>query len=114
MTSHDPVPNFYLYGEPHRSVADHFLHVESLDDRSRPAGWTIRPHAHQELNHLILITEGRGVMLAEGEVSRFDAPCLVLVPAYAGALWLGRRPLMLGVLGDLVRRRSSGDAVRGR
>jgi O-antigen/teichoic acid export membrane protein len=34
--------------------------------------------------------------------------CLVLVPLYVGALWLGRRPLMLGVLGDLVRRRSSG------
>lgn len=33
--------------------------------------------------------------------------CLVLVPLYVGALWLGRRPLMLGVLGDLVRRRST-------
>ena len=31
--------------------------------------------------------------------------CLVLVPLYAGALWLGRGPLMLAVLGDLVRRR---------
>lgn len=77
----DPVPTFYLYGEPHRSVANHFLHAESLDDRSRPAGWTIRPHSHRELNHLILISNGGGMMQAEGEVTRFEAPCLLLVPS---------------------------------
>ena len=33
--------------------------------------------------------------------------CLALGPLYVGALWLGRRPLMLGVLKDLVRRRSA-------
>ena len=81
MTSHDPVPNFYLYGEPHRSVDDHFLHVESLDDRSRPAGWTIRPHSHRELNHLIFIAGGGGVMQAEGSVTAFEAPCLLLIPS---------------------------------
>ena len=81
MTSHDPVPNFYLYGEPHRSVDDHFLHCESLDARSRPAGWTIRPHSHRELNHLILIAGGGGVMQAEGAVTGFEAPCLLLIPS---------------------------------
>jgi AraC family transcriptional activator of pobA len=81
MTVHDPVPFFYLYGEPHRSVAEHFLHVESLDDRSRPAGWTIRPHSHRELNHLILIAEGGGMMHAEGDATSFKAPCLLLVPS---------------------------------
>ena len=83
MNSHDPVPNFYLYGEPHRSVDEHFLHVESLDVRSRPAGWTIRPHAHRELNHLILITTGGGTMQAEGAVTEFEAPCLLLIPCQA-------------------------------
>ncbi|MEP7089087.1 MAG: oligosaccharide flippase family protein [Nocardioidaceae bacterium] len=33
--------------------------------------------------------------------------CLVLAPFYLGALWLGRRPLMLGVLRGLLRRRGS-------
>jgi AraC family transcriptional activator of pobA len=78
---HEPVPTFYLYGEPHRSAADNFLHVERLADRSLPAGWTIRPHAHRELNHLIPIAEGGGVMHAEGDTSRFEAPCLIVVPA---------------------------------
>jgi AraC family transcriptional activator of pobA len=77
----NPVPTFFLYGEPHRSTADSFLHIERLADRSLPAGWTIRPHAHRELNHLFLIAEGGGAMHAEGEETRFDAPCLILVPA---------------------------------
>ena len=83
MTALEPVPMFYLYGEPHRSVADDFLHVESLDDRSRPADWTIQPHAHRELNHMILIAEGGGVMRIDGAVARFGAPCLLLVPSRA-------------------------------
>jgi AraC family transcriptional activator of pobA len=81
MTAQSPVPNFYLYGEPHRSVSDHFLHVEPLDVRSRPAGWTIRPHSHRELNHLILIAGGGGMMHAEGILTAFEAPCLLLVPS---------------------------------
>src|SRR4051812_33679686 len=43
------IPQFYLYGEPHRTVDQSFLHVESLDDRSRPSEWRIERHAHAEL-----------------------------------------------------------------
>ncbi|SEK02577.1 transcriptional regulator, AraC family [Sphingobium sp. AP50] len=75
------VPSFYLYGEPQRSVAEGFVHVESLDDRSRPSEWTIRPHVHRDLNHIILIAEGGGAMQAEALMVRFDAPCLLLIPA---------------------------------
>ena len=81
MGQHDPVPTFYLYGEPPQTVADDFLHVESLDHRSRPAGWRIRPHAHRELNHLILIKRGGGAMEVEASTSSFEAPCLLLIPA---------------------------------
>jgi len=76
-----PVPTFHLYGEPDRSTEDHYLHVERLADRSLPAGWAIRPHFHRELNHMILIEAGGGAMQAEGAVSHFEAPCLILVPA---------------------------------
>ena len=81
MTAAAPVPSFYLYGEPQRSVAEGFVHVENLDDRSRPSEWTIRPHVHRALNHIILIAEGGGAMQAEGTEVRFDAPCLLLIPA---------------------------------
>ncbi|NWK99005.1 AraC family transcriptional regulator [Sphingobium lactosutens] len=75
------VPSFYLYGEPQRSVAEGFVHVESLDDRSRPSEWTIRPHVHHDLNHIILIAEGGGAMQAEAVQLSFEAPCLLLIPA---------------------------------
>ncbi|QGP81091.1 helix-turn-helix domain-containing protein [Sphingobium sp. CAP-1] len=76
-----PVPSFYLYGEPQRSVAEGFVHVESLDDRSRPSEWTIRPHVHSDLNHIILIAQGGGAMQAEAAQVSFEAPCLLLIPA---------------------------------
>ncbi|WP_298400796.1 helix-turn-helix domain-containing protein [Sphingobium sp.] len=79
--STSPVPSFYLYGEPQRSVAEGFVHVESLDDRSRPSEWTIRPHVHRDLNHIILIAQGGGAMQAEAAQVHFEAPCLLLIPA---------------------------------
>lgn len=77
----DAVPSFYLYGEPHRAVAEGFIHVEELDDRSRPSEWTIRPHAHADLVQLFLIDTGGGAMRVEDQTLRFGAPTLLLVPA---------------------------------
>jgi AraC family transcriptional regulator, transcriptional activator of pobA len=75
------IPNFFLFGEPLRTVEGKFLHLEDLDDRSRPNDWNIRPHAHADLNHVFLIAEGAGVMRVEGETIAFVAPCLLLIPA---------------------------------
>lgn len=81
MASLSVVPRFYLYGEPHRLADGRFVHVESLDDRSRPSEWTIRPHAHAELNHIFHVRKGGGAMRAEHEQLPFAAPCLIVVPA---------------------------------
>lgn len=78
---HDAIPRFYLYGEPSRSVDPELIHVETLDDRSRPNEWTIRPHSHAELNHVFLIAGGGGAMQVDGRELHFDAPALLLVPA---------------------------------
>lgn len=75
------IPNFYLYGEPRRLVDERFVHVESLDDRTRPSEWTIRPHVHAELNHVFHVVEGGGHMQADSLVLEFTAPCLLLVPS---------------------------------
>jgi AraC family transcriptional activator of pobA len=75
------VPLFFLYGEPRRSVGPRFLHLESLEERSRPTDWHIRPHAHADLHQIFLITTGAGRMDADGQVVRFGAPCLLTVPA---------------------------------
>jgi AraC family transcriptional activator of pobA len=75
------VPSFYLYGEPHRAVAEGFIHVEALDDRSRPSEWTIRAHAHADLVQLFVIHAGGGTMQADERVLAFVAPAVLLVPA---------------------------------
>lgn len=75
------VPSFYLYGEPSRAVPEQFLHVEHLDDRSRPSEWTIRAHAHADLVQLFLVESGGGAMLIEDDRLPFAAPALLLIPA---------------------------------
>lgn len=75
------IPRFFLYGEPPQHVGERFLHLEALDDRSRPADWRIRPHTHGNLNHIFHISEGGGDMSADALVLSFTAPCLLVVPA---------------------------------
>jgi AraC family transcriptional activator of pobA len=75
------VPTFYLYGEPRQAVDERFVHVEALIDRTRPSDWMIRPHVHPELNHIFEVTAGGGAMRADATELRFEAPCLLLVPA---------------------------------
>ena len=81
MSQASIVPGFFLFGEPVRTVEGKFVHLESLDDRSRPNDWNIRPHAHADLNHIFHLTTGAGVMQADGRSIAFAAPCLVLVPS---------------------------------
>lgn len=75
------VPTFYLYGEAHRTADADFIHVEHLDDRSRPSEWTIRPHAHADLVQMFFIARGGGAMQIEDRSLRFAAPALLTVPA---------------------------------
>lgn len=75
------IPRFFLYGEPPEHVGPRFLHLEPLDERSRPANWNIRPHTHGDLNHVFFIKTGRGAMSADGMSIKFEAPCLLIVPA---------------------------------
>jgi hypothetical protein len=77
------VPTFYLYGEPRRAVEERFVHVEALVDRTRPSEWTIRPHAHAELNHIFYVSTGGGSVITDEGLVPFTAPCLLLVPAGA-------------------------------
>ncbi len=76
-----PIPSFYLYGEAPRAVDGRFVHLEALDDRSRPSEWTIRAHSHAALHQLFLIRTGAGVMRVDGAALAFRAPCLLLAPA---------------------------------
>lgn len=81
MAAQSKIPSFFLFGEPPRAAEGKFLHLEALDDRSRPNDWNIRPHAHADLNHVFHITQGGGRMSADGKAVEFVAPCLLIAPA---------------------------------
>lgn len=74
------IPQYFLYGEATQDVDERFLHVESIAERSRRHDWTIRPHAHRDLYHLLLVQKGGGVFHAEGNARAFGASSLISVP----------------------------------
>lgn len=76
-----PISRFFLLGEPARPAGERFVHLEFLDERSRPANWTIAPHAHQDLHHIFLVESGGGEIDADGRRIKFAAPCYVVAPA---------------------------------
>ncbi len=74
------IPQYFLYGEATHDVDERFLHVESIAERSRLHDWTIRPHAHRDLHHFLLVTRGGGLFYAEGETNSFNHCVLISVP----------------------------------
>jgi AraC family transcriptional activator of pobA len=77
----EPIPHYDLYGEPPGRPEKDFLHVEVLEERSRPSDWKIRPHRHGDLHQIFLVVEGAGRISLDGETSELAAPFLVLAPA---------------------------------
>jgi AraC family transcriptional regulator, transcriptional activator of pobA len=73
-------PQYFLYGEASQDVDERFLHVESIAERSRLHDWIIRPHAHRDLHHLLLVLRGGGLYFAEGVQHEFAPVCLISVP----------------------------------
>lgn len=74
------IPQYFLYGEASQDVDERFLHVESIAERSRLHDWTIRPHAHRDLHHLLLVLQGGGLYFAEAIQHEFAPVCLISVP----------------------------------
>lgn len=74
------IPQYFLYGEATHDVDERFLHIESIAERSRLHDWTIRPHAHRDLHHLLLVVKGGGTFYAEGETFLIGQHSLISVP----------------------------------
>ena len=111
MADDNGIPTFFLYGEPARQSGPRYLHIEPLSVRSRPANWTIRPHAHTALSQIFALGKGSGTMQADASRIAFQAPCLLLIPsrvvhAFAYEAGTEGRVLTLGdsYLAELLRR----------
>ncbi len=76
-----PVPHYALYGEAPEQTDARFLHLETLEARSRPSDWKIRPHLHRDLHQVFVISSGLGDISVETERFRLEAPFVLVAPA---------------------------------
>jgi AraC family transcriptional regulator, transcriptional activator of pobA len=74
------IPTFYLYGEAPKDVEPHFLHLETIKDRSGPVNGRIRPHMHAGLIHIFLFETGSGMIMADEQAHHFEGPHILFVP----------------------------------
>lgn len=81
MSSDQPIPHYYLYGDSGADVERDFLHVEPILDRSGPHGWRIRPHAHPDHAQVFLIHQGGGTVRFEDRALAIPLPAVMVVPA---------------------------------
>ncbi|MFS2014827.1 helix-turn-helix domain-containing protein [Azospirillum sp. CT11-132] len=79
--SAEPIPRYWLYGEPPAMPELRFVHIETIPERMRLYNWEVRPHRHDGLSHALLVTEGGGRLTADGVEVAFRAPALIVVPA---------------------------------
>ena len=101
-----PVPSFFLYGEAPRDADEPTLHVEPIELRSAPHHWKISPHVHRTLHQVIYVLRGRGVSFAEGAMSRYSSPALIIVPAgtvHGFDFEPGTEGFVMSLTDDLVR-----------
>lgn len=81
LQASEPIPRYWLYGEPPAVPELRFVHVETIPERMRLHNWEVRPHRHDGLSHALLVTGGGGILTADGTETAFRAPALILVPA---------------------------------
>lgn len=79
--SAEPIPRYWLYGEPPALPELRFVHIETIPERMRLYNWEVRPHRHDGLSHALLVTDGGGRLTADGVEVMFRAPALIAVPA---------------------------------
>lgn len=79
--SAEPIPRYWLYGEPPAMPELRFVHIETIPERMRLYNWQVRPHRHDGLSHALLVTDGGGRLTADGVEVAFRAPALITVPA---------------------------------
>lgn len=77
----EPIPRYWLYGEPPAVPELRFVHIETIPERMRLYNWEVRPHRHDGLSHALLVTDGGGRLTADGVEVAFRAPALIVVPA---------------------------------
>ena len=74
------IPKYLLYGDPPAEAEHGFVHVEPIAWRSSLHNWEIKPHRHEGLRQILLVSAGGGRMRIEDAEHGFRSPCLIVVP----------------------------------
>ena len=81
MTRANDIPNFFVYGEPSRSLDVGFLHVETVNERNSVHLGNVSPHKHTQMGQITFWYRGRGEYQIEEERYDFSAPAVSFVPS---------------------------------
>ncbi|MBB3646639.1 AraC family transcriptional activator of pobA [Rhizobium sp. BK619] len=81
MATRSDVPNFFVYGEPSRSLDVGFLHVETVMERKNLHLGHVSPHKHPLMGQITYWFQGSGTYRIEEETWNFSAPAVSFVPS---------------------------------
>ena len=81
MSNNRDVPEFFVYGEPSRSLDVGFLHVETVRERDSVHFGKVAAHKHPHMGQITFWTSGRGNYQIEDSSWDFLAPAVSFVPS---------------------------------
>lgn len=74
-------PNYALYGDSQSDAQAGFVHIETVQESSRPYRGVIKPHKHSDLFQVLIIEKGEAeIQLDDNQVS-INEPVVVTLPA---------------------------------
>lgn len=76
-----PIPDFFVYGEPSRPLDVGFLHVETVQARRSVHEGKVSPHKHSHMSQLTFWTSGSGRYRIEDQLWDFSAPAVSFIPS---------------------------------
>lgn len=74
------IPNYGLYGEAVDAQHDIGLHLEEIHERSRDAGWVIKPHYHGRLFQIICLVSGSVEVHLDSQINTVENFGFITVP----------------------------------
>lgn len=75
------IPLFHLYGEQENFADPGFVHIETIESRSRRNDWEIAPHRHETLDQLLILRSGGVTVRIDTAEEWRNGPLAIHVPA---------------------------------
>ncbi|KUM27471.1 AraC family transcriptional regulator [Mesorhizobium loti] len=75
------IPEFFVYGEPARTLDVGFLHVETVQARASVHRGRVLAHKHPQMAQITFWTSGQGIYRIEDKTWSFSAPTVSFMPS---------------------------------